>query len=223
MLLEADEDDGVLFSPEQRSKRFTAEQCEKLEWKENAVLELLARDCPVHRIAALLSVSTHTIQALGSRNAEKVATFSQSYAAQLLKKGARLMARGLLREEELTPFQAITCGAIMTDKAVVVSTSAGMGLGGGKEYVKEDVDRAETTRRLRALMAVPEAADEAAPEGAEAPGDGAGTPDQGAGELVRSGEERAQTPQPVVSCGAKTCKPLDITLEEKRESDSKPA
>ena len=222
MLLEAVEDDGVLFSREQRAKRFTAEQCEKLEWKENAVLELLARDCPVHRIAALLSVSTHTIQALGSRNAEKVATFSQSYADQLLKKGARLMARGLLREEELTPFQAITCGAIMTDKAVVVSTSAGMGLGGGKEFVKEDVDRAEAVRRLRALMAAPEAP-EAAPEGVEAPGEGAGTPDQGAGELGRSGEERAQTPQPVVSCGAKTCKPLDITLEEYLKSDSKPA
>lgn len=210
-LIEVVEDDGILFSPEQRAKRFTAAQCEKLEWKENAILELIARDCPVKRIARLLSVSDHTVTVLVMRHSEKVATFSQEYADQLLKKGARLVSLGLLKEDELSPFQAITCGAILTDKAVVVANGAGMGLSGGKEFVKEPVDRVAAAAALR-RMVEEDLARQVAEPSQPAP---ASEPAEANGELG--------APQPVVSCGVESEERADITLEQKGKTPTKPA
>ena len=93
--IEQGEDELLLLDRVERTKRCTGAQAEKLEWKENAILELIARECPVKRIASLLSVSDHTVTILVKRHAEKVASFSQGYADQLLKKGARLVALGL--------------------------------------------------------------------------------------------------------------------------------
>jgi hypothetical protein len=79
----------VLFPPEELSKRFTAEQAEKLQWKVRAMVLLLGAGWPVEVIARELNVSHHTVSALAARESEKVAGSAKEFERCLRSLAAR--------------------------------------------------------------------------------------------------------------------------------------
>jgi hypothetical protein len=206
-LIEFEDDAAVLFSQEEMKVRYTARQVSELERLREAVFMLLPA-WPIEDIARRLHMNTRTVRALAAQDAEKLAGSKRDFTNVLRSTAARWLALARTRESEAT-FQQLAIGlGIIMDKARDLEL---MGLDGEKEFVKEDVDRVEAARRLRALMA----------GGAQEPaGVEAGQAGPARAEPVPN---EAETPQPVVSCGAETGKPANITLEQNRETKSKPA
>jgi hypothetical protein len=145
------DDDLLLLAPAERAKKCTGAQAEKLAMKENAILAMIASQWPVKRIASLLEVSDHTVTVMVCRHAEKVATFSKEFADRLLGKAAELLARGLMKADDLSAFQCFVAHGIVADKAVaIVQNASMMGGMGEKESSKDVEDHAAAAAKLRA-------------------------------------------------------------------------
>lgn len=147
-LIELEDDSALLFSVEERRKRYTAAQAAELERLHTSVLMLLS-SWPVDAIARELHLNTRTVRALAAMSAEKVAGFKKEFGEMLLRTGARWVALARTKEHEAS-FRDLNIGAgIVMDHARELAL---MGQVGEEPATKEDQDHVAAALALRALM-----------------------------------------------------------------------
>lgn len=88
LLDEPEFEQAVLEDGEKLRKRYTGEQAEKIEWRRDACLYMLGRECPVEEIASVLRMNLRTISALAAQNGRKLGGFSDHFARELMASAA---------------------------------------------------------------------------------------------------------------------------------------
>jgi hypothetical protein len=198
LLLESSaEEEGSLFSASERRKRHTAAQVEKLEWRRQAILMLLATGWPARRIKERLQCNADTVVALAKQSAEKVGALNLEFAEILVRTAAGFFGINATKAHDAPSEYLILGAGIAFTHASELKT---MGLIPEKEAGSIKEDRVAAAARLHAAMTE---------------------------ELARQLEEPASpaspTPQPVVSCGVKAGEGSDITLSPKPQTTTPPA
>ena len=83
------EEESALFLPvEELRKRYTAGQAEKMEWRRNAAVRMLAYGIPAEHIARDLHMNLRTVAALASLHGKTIAGFSETFAGELMQSAA---------------------------------------------------------------------------------------------------------------------------------------
>jgi hypothetical protein len=190
VLWDHEDDEALLFTPEQIRKRYTGAQARKLEWRREAILMLLAAGWPVRRIKDKLHANTDTIVALAKQSAEKVGALNSEFAEILVRMAAGFFGLAATKAHD-APFKDLMLGAgIALTHARELKT---MGLLPEKESTTIEQDRVAAAARLHAAMTE---------------------------ELARQVGDPAPTPQPVVSCGVARAPASPITGGRTDESEA---
>lgn len=73
LLLTEESDEALLLPPVERRKRYTAAQVQKIEWREECILVMIAAQViPLDRIAEAAHVNLRTIKIMAARDAERI-------------------------------------------------------------------------------------------------------------------------------------------------------
>jgi hypothetical protein len=81
-------EEALLLDGETLRKRYTAAQAEKIEWRMNACLYMLGRECPVEEIAVILHMNLRTVAAIAAQNGRKLGAFTAQFANELVADAA---------------------------------------------------------------------------------------------------------------------------------------
>lgn len=89
MSLLTPEEESALFLPvEELRKRYTGAQAEKMEWRRNACVRMLAYGIPAEYIARDLHMNLRTVSALAAQYGKTIASFSEKFAQNLMESAA---------------------------------------------------------------------------------------------------------------------------------------
>lgn len=121
----------LLMTVEERKKKYTGAQAEKMEWRRDATLLMLARAVPVEDIARVMRMNLRTITALAQRHGQQLATFSEEYAKQLNAIAGGWIALANTKAHEASTLQLATAAGILMDKALQVKGGLAPGDGEG--------------------------------------------------------------------------------------------
>ncbi len=185
VLFDHEDEEAILFSPDQIRKRYTGAQANKIEWRREAILMLLAAGWPIRRIKEKLHVNDGTITALAKQSAEKVGTLSSEFAEVLTRLAAGFFGLAATKADEADFKDLMIGGGIALTHARELQS---MGLVGKKDVPAIEENRLEAARILREAIT-------------------ADREEQMAGNV----EATPATPQPVGTCGVKAGAPLNIT------------
>lgn len=91
----------AMFLPsDELRKRYTGEQAEKVEYKRNACIRMLAHGIPAQDIAKDLQMNLRTIAALAAQNGKMLAGFTDKFAGELMSSAAADIALAETKREE---------------------------------------------------------------------------------------------------------------------------
>jgi hypothetical protein len=76
-------EEAMVLPVEEVRKRYTAENSRQIEWRREACVKLLARQCPAIDIADILKMNPRTIAAVAAQEGQKIAAFSHALADTL--------------------------------------------------------------------------------------------------------------------------------------------
>jgi len=113
-------EESCLMSDEEIGKKYTAENGKQVQWRRDAAVYMLARQCPAQDIAKILHMNLRTIAALAARNGQQLAGFSEQYAKELLAQAGAAFALAATKAHEANYLQLVTGGGIMADKAMAL-------------------------------------------------------------------------------------------------------
>lgn len=118
LLIDAAEDAALLLPAEERRKRFTGGQCEKLERVLACVIGMLAWGMPRDRITTLARISPHTLQTLAWRHADQIGTNALALADYAQQMSARCAYQAMQQLEKATGKDAAIMHGIFRDTAI---------------------------------------------------------------------------------------------------------
>lgn len=76
-------EEAMVLPLEEVKKRYTAENARQIEWRREACIKLLARQCPATDICDILKMNHRTVGAIAAQEGQKIATFSNQFADSL--------------------------------------------------------------------------------------------------------------------------------------------
>ena len=88
MFGEVEFEEGLLFDAETLRKKYTGGQAEKMEWRRDLCLYLLARETPMEDVAKLLKMNLRTISALAAKHGRTLGAFTEDFANRLIASAA---------------------------------------------------------------------------------------------------------------------------------------
>ena len=142
-----DFEEALLLPKEQLVKRYTAGQAEKLEWRRDGALLMLAYKIPKEHIAATLRMNVRTLDALIVSQAAKYAQFTEDYAKRLLSHAGAAMEMAMTKMADANFLQLTTGAGIMVDKAMVIK--GGVPASSGEEPVIDVTAEDEDVKKFR--------------------------------------------------------------------------
>lgn len=117
---EAPFEEACLMTDDEITKKYTAENGKQIQWRRDAAIYMLARQCPAQDIARILHMNLRTIAALASRNGQQLAGFTEQYAKELMAQAGSAFALAATKAHEANYLQLVTGGGIMADKAMML-------------------------------------------------------------------------------------------------------
>lgn len=72
-------EEAFCLSPDEVRKRYTAENARQIEWRRDAAIKLLARQCPAADICDILRMNHRTVAAIAAQEGQKIGAFSEQY------------------------------------------------------------------------------------------------------------------------------------------------
>lgn len=118
----------LLLSTEEIRKRYTGKNGEQIEWRKNAAIYMLARQCPAKDIARILHMNLRVIAALASQNGRQLAGFTEAFAQELLGGAASDFALAETKKHEAS-YKDLNIGAGIKMTHAVNLKLAGVGAG----------------------------------------------------------------------------------------------
>jgi hypothetical protein len=116
---DGESDDALLLPRPERHKRYTAEQAKNLDWKEDAIVVMLASGViPLEVIAQTVHVNFRTVQAIFKQNLEAVGQNAQRFSAYALGKSAAWMGLADQKADKASPKDLMIMSGIARDSAI---------------------------------------------------------------------------------------------------------
>lgn len=76
-------EEAMCLTSEEVKKRYTAENARQIEWRREACIKLLARQCPAEDICDILKMNHRTVAAIAAQEGQKIGTISGQIADAL--------------------------------------------------------------------------------------------------------------------------------------------
>jgi len=76
-------EEAMCLTPEEVKKRYTAKNAQQIEWRREACIKLLARQCATEDICDILKMNHRTVAAIAAQEGQKIAAFSNEQSEVL--------------------------------------------------------------------------------------------------------------------------------------------
>ena len=126
-------EEALLLPAEQLRKKYTAAQAEKIEWRRDGALLMLAYKVPKEQIAATMRMNLRTLDALVISQAAVFAGFTEAYAKRLIGQAGQAMELAMTKMGDASFLQLTTGAGIMVDKAIAIK--GGIPSGGEEQVI----------------------------------------------------------------------------------------
>lgn len=83
LIAEVPFEEAMCLPPEEVAKRYTAANARQIEWRREAAIKLLARQCPAEDICDILKMNHRTVAAIAAQEGQKIGTLSHQIAGTL--------------------------------------------------------------------------------------------------------------------------------------------
>lgn len=113
-------EEALMLPGEELRKRYTAAQAEKLEWRRDGALLMLAYKIPKEQIAASLRMNLRTLDALVISQAQIYAGFTEAFARRLMSHAGAAVELAMTKMGEASFLQLTTGAGILADKAMAL-------------------------------------------------------------------------------------------------------
>lgn len=128
-------EEALLLENEEIRRRYTGENAKQIEWRRDAAVYMLARQCPVEEIARVLHMNTRLVAAIAAQRGAQFGQFTEKYAQELMASAAGDIALADTKKHEASYLQLVTGAGIKTDKALAIKQ-----LGAMQEDASETID-----------------------------------------------------------------------------------
>ena len=142
-------EEALLLPDEHLKKKYTAEQAEKIGWRRDGALLMLAYKVPKEQIAATMHMNLKTLEALVISQAAIFAGFSEQYARRLMTHAGAAFELAMTKMDEASFLQLTTGAGIMADKAMAIKGGIPAG---GEELVVDLVEEDPALKSAREFL-----------------------------------------------------------------------
>jgi len=146
-------EEAMVLTPEEVKVRYTAENARQIEWRREACIKLLARQCPTHDICDILKMNHRTVGAIAAQEGQKIATFSNQFADTLASSAMSDLALADTKKHAASYKDLGYVADVKMKHAVAMKMvgAAGSEEVGAIELEQEDPKRAAFVERLKQL------------------------------------------------------------------------
>lgn len=149
-LLSADEENALFLPAEELRKRYTGAQAEKMEWRRNACVRMLAYGIPAEYIARDLHMNLRTVTALAAQYGKTIAAFSERFAQNLMESAAADIAAAETKRTSASHKDLHIAAGIKMQHAMAVKLVADTGAP-AENITAESEKLAKLREKLKAL------------------------------------------------------------------------